>query len=33
MRFMTIESSLIPAPGALAVLAVAGIGATRRRRA
>jgi hypothetical protein len=32
-RFMTIESSLIPAPGALAVLAVAGIGATRRRRA
>ena len=33
MRFMTIESSLIPAPGALALLAVAGIGATRRRRA
>lgn len=33
MRFMTIDSSLIPAPGALAVLAVAGIGATRRRRA
>jgi hypothetical protein len=33
MRFMTIESSLIPAPGALAVLAVAGIGAARRRRA
>ena len=32
-RFMTIESSLIPAPGALALLAVAGIGATRRRRA
>ena len=33
MRFMTIESSLIPTPGALALLAVAGIGATRRRRA
>ena len=32
-RFMTIESSLIPAPGALALLAVAGVGATRRRRA
>ena len=33
MRFMTIDSSLIPAPGAIAMLAVAGIGATRRRRA
>ena len=33
MRFMTIDSTLIPAPGALALLAVAGIGATRRRRA
>jgi hypothetical protein len=32
-RFMTIESSLIPAPGAIALLAVAGIGISRRRRA
>ena len=33
MRFMTIESSLIPAPGALALLAVAGVGVKRRRPA
>ena len=32
-RFMTIDSSLIPAPGAIALLAVAGIGISRRRRA
>ena len=32
-RFMTIESSLIPAPGAIALLAVAGVGISRRRRA
>ncbi len=31
-RFMTIDSSLIPAPGAIALLAVAGVGASRRRR-
>ena len=32
-RFMTIESSLIPAPGAIAMLAFAGVGISRRRRA
>jgi hypothetical protein len=32
-RFMTIDSSLIPAPGAIALLAVAGVGISRRRRA
>ena len=32
-RFMTIESSLIPAPGAVAMLAFAGVGISRRRRA
>ena len=32
-RFMTIESSLIPTPGAIALLAVAGVGVSRRRRA
>ena len=32
-RFMTIDSSLIPAPGALAMLSVAGLGVSRRRRA
>jgi hypothetical protein len=32
-RFMTIESSLIPAPGAIAMLALAGVGISRRRRA
>jgi len=30
---MTIDSSLIPAPGAIALLAVAGVGISRRRRA
>jgi len=33
VNFMTIDSSLIPAPGAMALLAVAGVGASRRRRA
>lgn len=32
-RFMTIESSLIPAPGGIAMLALAGVGMSRRRRA
>ena len=32
-RFMTIDSSLIPAPGAIAMLAFAGVGISRRRRA
>jgi uncharacterized protein (TIGR03382 family) len=33
MRFMTIESSLIPTPGALALLGAAGLVGARRRRA
>jgi len=33
VNFMTIDSSLIPAPGAMALLAVAGGGVSRRRRA
>jgi len=33
VNFMTINSSLIPAPGAMALLAVAGAGVSRRRRA
>ena len=32
-RFMTIDSSMIPAPGAIALLAIAGVGVKRRRRA
>jgi hypothetical protein len=31
--FMTIDSSLVPAPGAIALLAFAGVGVSRRRRA
>jgi len=33
VNFMTIDSSLIPAPGAIALLAFAGVGVSRRRRA
>jgi len=33
VNFMTIDSSLIPAPGAMALLAVAGVSVSRRRRA
>ena len=32
-RFLTIDSSMIPAPGAIALLAIAGVGVKRRRRA
>ena len=32
-RFMTIDSSMIPAPGAIALLAIAGVAAKGRRRA
>ena len=32
-RFMTIDSSMIPTPGAIALLAIAGVGAKGRRRA
>ena len=32
-RFMTIDSSMVPAPGAIALLAFAGVGISRRRRA
>ena len=32
-RFMTIDSSMVPAPGAIALLAIAGVGAKGRRRA
>ena len=32
-RFMTIDSSMVPTPGAIALLAIAGVGAKGRRRA